>query len=109
MLMIYVASPYTVPAGKQLSNVYRSIDAAEELMKAGYCPVVPLYSHFHHGAYPHSWEEWLAIDIEKLIRCDAVLRLSGESKGADLEVREAKKRDIPVFESIEEIKENLNR
>jgi hypothetical protein len=35
--------------------------------------------------------------------CDAVLRIPGESKGADQDVRIALERGLPVFHSVEEI------
>lgn len=38
-----------------------------------------------------------------LERCDAVLRLSGESKGADADVARARALGLPVFTSIDEI------
>ena len=38
-----------------------------------------------------------------LTRCDAVLRLEGESKGADQDVRIAKERGLKVFYSLEDI------
>jgi hypothetical protein len=36
-------------------------------------------------------------------RCDAVLRLTGDSKGADNDVRLAKERGIPVYYQVHEI------
>jgi len=38
-----------------------------------------------------------------LDRCDAVLRLPGESNGADEDVRIAKERGLPVFYSLAEV------
>jgi hypothetical protein len=41
---------------------------------------------------------------ERLLQhCDAVLRLPGASTGADQDVRIARERGLPVYESIEEI------
>ena len=41
---------------------------------------------------------------ERLLQhCDAVLRLSGESTGADNDVRVATERGIPVYTRIEDI------
>jgi hypothetical protein len=39
---------------------------------------------------------------------DAVLRLPGESTGADVEVAYAEGLNLPVFYSIDEIQENVN-
>lgn len=38
-----------------------------------------------------------------LSRCDAVLRIDGASKGADLDVATARRLGLPVFTSIDEI------
>jgi hypothetical protein len=38
-----------------------------------------------------------------LSRCDAVLRIEGASKGADLDVATARRLGLPVFESLDEI------
>ena len=38
-----------------------------------------------------------------LEKCDAVLRIPGDSKGADQDVAIAKERGIPVYYSVEEI------
>jgi hypothetical protein len=41
---------------------------------------------------------------ERLLqRCDAVLRLAGESRGADQDVAIARDRGIPVYYSLDEI------
>jgi hypothetical protein len=38
-----------------------------------------------------------------LERCDAVLRLAGESRGADKDVAIAQERGIPVYYNLDEI------
>ena len=40
-----------------------------------------------------------------LLKCDAVLRLEGESKGADQDVRIAKERGLKVYYKLEDILE----
>ena len=54
------------------------------------------------GATPNdlTHAEWLAVDFEFIRRCDAVLRLPGESTGADLETAHANELGIPVFHDI---------
>jgi hypothetical protein len=101
MIAVYIASPYTI--GNQAENVRRQIDAADKLMSRGYCPEVPLLSHFQHMVYPRSYGDWMAIDMEKLRRSDVLLRLSGESVGADIEVREAERLGKPVVRSFDEL------
>lgn len=36
-------------------------------------------------------------------RCDAILRMPGESRGADLDIEEGKKRGLSIYYSLEEI------
>ena len=102
MKMVYIASPYTI--GDMAQNVKRQIDAADELMNVGFCPIIPLLSHFQHMVHPRPYEDWMEIDKEKLRRCDVVLRLPGESKGADIEVALAHELGIPVFKSVNWVK-----
>lgn len=49
-------------------------------------------------------EPWLTMDLELVKRSDAVLRLPGDSSGADGEVEHATKLGIPVFYRIEDLK-----
>ena len=100
MKMVYIASPYTV--GDVEENVGKQLKAADVLMNYKICPVVPLYSHFQNELYPRDYEDWMEIDIEKLRRCDALLRLPGESKGADKEVKFAKEHGIDVFYNMQD-------
>ena len=103
---VYIASPYRI--GDKLDNVRRQIDAAEELLKLGFAPHVPLLNHFWNEIYPHDDETWLNLDLEILPMFDCVLRLEGESYGADKEVQRANKLGIPVFYSIKELNDTLN-
>lgn len=98
----YIASPYT--KGDIAVNVKLQLDVFAELMDAGFIPFAPLYSHFQHMAHPRPYEQWIKLDLAWVEVCDCVLRLGGESSGADGEVEYAKSLDKPVFYSIEELK-----
>lgn len=100
MIRVYIAGPYT--NGDQAVNVRKSIDMAEEVIKRGCAPIVPLYFHFQHMIYPHPYEIWTNIDIELLGAADCLIRIPGESKGADYEVLAATERYKPVFFSLSE-------
>lgn len=102
MIKVYIAAPYT--KGDTAVNVKRAIDAAAELIDAGYAPYVPQLTHFVHMAHPHDYGIWLEQDVEWLTACDCLLRLPGESNGASLEVAEAMRRNIPVFYDIKSLK-----
>lgn len=105
MKKVYIASPYT--KGDVAVNVKVQIDMADKLMDNGFIPFVPLYSHFQHMAHPRDHREWMILDLEWLKVCDYVLRLKGESKGADEEVALAISLNIPIFYSLEELKESI--
>lgn len=100
--LIYIASPYTI--GDTEANVNRQIDTYAELIKLGFAPIAPLLSHFVEIKYPQDHSTWIDIDFAMLSKCDGLLRLDGESKGADLEVGFATDHDIPVYYSISELK-----
>ena len=104
MIKVYIASPYTL--GDVAVNVKRQIDCADELMNIGFLPFAPLYSHFQHMIHPRPYEDWIQIDLEWVEVCDCVLRLEGESHGADGEMIYAKQLGKPVFKSIEKLKEH---
>ena len=92
---IYVAGPIT--KGDQALNVRMGMDAATLLMDNGYIPFVPQLSWFWHLCNPADYEQWMKLDLEWIKRCDALLRLPGESKGADVEVTHAMQLKLQVF------------
>lgn len=96
--LIYIASPYTT--GDKDHNVLRQIVAAEQISTIGAIPYIPLLSHYWDEVYPHEWEYWINICKEMVLRCDALIRLPGESRGADIEVATALLNNIPVFHSF---------
>ena|SRR5205809_440247 len=101
MKRVYVAGPYS--SGDVAANVRNAYAAATRLADAGFAPFVPHHTHFWHMLFPRPYEEWLKLDSAFLPCCDAVLRLPGESPGADAEVREAATLRIPVFDNLEEL------
>jgi hypothetical protein len=102
-MRVYIAGPYT--KGDVAVNVRNAILAADAVHALGMQPFIPHMTHFWHMLCPKPYEEWLAIDMVWLKCCNVVLRLPGESSGADKEVRAAEKLGIPVFHSIEELKD----
>ena len=105
MKRIYICSPYTL--GDAAINVKRQMDAADELITLGFAPFAPLMSHFQHMAHPRPYQDWMRLDREWLTVCHALLRLPGESKGADEEVALARELGIPVFYSVGELVEGM--
>jgi nucleoside 2-deoxyribosyltransferase len=94
--LVYLAGPYTRP--DPIENTRATILAADDLIAdAIVTPFVPHLTALWHLVSPHDLEFWYAYDLAMLARCDAVLRLAGESTGADAEVAFAHDQDIPVF------------
>jgi len=104
MIKVYIASPYTL--GDHLENVNVQFDMYSELMDLGFAPFAPLYSHFINERHQKSYDAWMQVDYEWIDVCDCLLRLPGESVGADLEVSYAMKIGIPVYYSLEELTMN---
>lgn len=98
-IRVYVAGPITL--GDQLTNIVEGIRAGEQLLKLGFVPFVPhAMSALWHMHHPKTHAEWLAYDFAWLQTCDALLRLPGESRGADAEVNYAVEHGIPCFYSV---------
>jgi hypothetical protein len=96
---VYIAGPYT--KGDVAVNVRNAIEAANRLADIGYAPFVPHLTHFWHLTFPRPYEFWCELDNAFLPHCDILLRLPGESAGADREVALAHKLRIPVVCGIE--------
>lgn len=102
---VYIAGPYT--KGDVAVNVRCAYEAADRLADLGFAPFVPHATHFWHMLFPRPYEFWLALDREFLPCCEAVLRLRGESSGADEEVQRARELEIPVFADIDDLVEHF--
>lgn len=98
-LKVYISGPYT--KGDVVENVRKAIDAAEIISRLGHIPFVPHLTHFWHMIHLHDYKFWLDYDIEWLMMCDCMIRLPGESKGADIEEEAAEKYGIPIYCGID--------
>ena len=97
-MRVYIAGPYT--QGDPVENVRRAIRAAERVIASGHHPYVPHLNHLWHLISPHSWEYWMTLDLAFLPACDCMIRLPGESVGADRETRAAAGL-MPIYYSVE--------
>ncbi len=103
-MIVYISSPYRdIDVNTMRNNVYHSLDVADELLKKGHIPIAPLLFHFWNVVSPKSDEEWLRLDKAYICMADCLLRLPGESKGADIECAYAEGRGMTVYHSIQEI------
>ena len=111
-LLILIAGPYRSGTGGDPALIARNLERLEEaaapIHRLGHVPMIG---------------EWVALPILRGMRdtdaaggdvmyetahrllqhCDAVLRLPGESAGADKDVEIALERGLPVYRSIDEI------
>jgi hypothetical protein len=100
--MIYVAGP--ISKGAYWINVRNGVDMGHELMKRGYVPFVPMMDFLMVFAYPETqYEALLDYDFQVISRCDALLRIPGESAGADREIAFAHENNIPVFYTVDDL------
>lgn len=80
--------------------------AAYEVFKKGHTPIIgvnaalPVIKALGEDKYD---ELMMPISLALADKCDAVLRIGGDSKGADEEVEVFKRKGLPVYYSIEEI------
>jgi hypothetical protein len=104
---VYIAGPIT--NGNVARNVRNASECFFRLLKAGFAPLCPHWSVYSGGspfyelATPQALPsgtthaDWIAADLPWVRASHAVLRLPGESRGADLEVEEAERNGVPVF------------
>lgn len=98
-IRVYIAGPIT--NGDQLRNIGVAIEAFNSLLSMGYVPFCPhAMTYTAHMVCPRAHGEWMEFDYQWLEQCHCVLRLPGESTGADLEVVHAGSNGIPVFHTI---------
>jgi len=116
-MLILIAGPYRSGTNDDPKLIQQNLDNLEAM-------AVPI---FRKGHVPMIGE-WVALPIMKLAgssaigdevwdevqypvahrlleKCDAVLRIDGASKGADMDVEIAKSRGLPVYRSLDEIPE----
>ena len=107
-LLIYVAGPYSGSSRPEIDeNVNRAIDHGIEIFNRGHFPYVPHLTDLidrraKERGNEMSWSDFMAWDAPWLKVCDALLFI-GESKGANIELEEAKQLGLTVFYSISEI------
>jgi hypothetical protein len=114
-MMILIAGPYRSGTDDRPDLLAANLRALEEaawpIFRAGHVPMIgewvalPVMRGAGSAAVgdPVS-EQVLYPTAERLLaHCDAVLRLPGDSTGADQDVRIALERGLPVYQSVEDI------
>ena len=109
--VLYVAGPYRATTERQVELNIRAAEAIGlEVWQAGAVALVPhMNTRMFGGACPD--EVWLTGDLELLRRCDGVVVTPDweRSTGARAEVEAAKRWGMPVFGSVGEAGEWIER
>ncbi|HEY4453251.1 MAG TPA: DUF4406 domain-containing protein [Pseudonocardiaceae bacterium] len=114
-LLILIAGPYRSGAGddpdKLAANLARLEAAAWPLFRAGHVPMIGEWVALPvlRGAGATGLTDPVAAQVmyptaQRLLEhCDAVLRLPGESTGADQDVAIAEQRGLPVYYALDDV------
>lgn len=103
MKYVHIAGP--IAGGDRFRNVGEAMAVAAKLISYGYIVYCPHLCCFLHMIYPLPYETWMELSLAWLAKCDAMIRLPGESPGADREEEYCRRHGIPVFYSVEEFLE----
>ncbi len=114
-MLILIAGPYRSGTGddpvKMAANLKRLEEPSYALFKAGHVPMIgewvalPVWNAAGGERIGDDLYEEIFHPVagRLLALCDAVLRLPGDSKGADNDVRIARERGIPVYYRLEDV------
>lgn len=113
-LLILIAGPYRSGTGddpeRMEANLRRLEQAAWPIFERGHVPMIgewvalPVLASVGADVFSDVASTVMYPTAERLLQhCDAVLRLPGESTGADQDVAIARERGIPVYTDIDEI------
>jgi hypothetical protein len=92
--MVYVAGPMT---GNILGCVRESLPVFLELREMGAVPFMPQWSILPGMIEDIDYEVWLEHDFDIIRHCSAIVRLSGNSPGADRECKFATELGLRLF------------
>jgi hypothetical protein len=101
-VFVYVAAPYTTP--DPVENTHKAVKVCNALREEGYIPFCPHLTMLWHTICPQPYRFWMEYDQAWLSKCDVLLRLPGESSGADEEVDVAMDLNVPVVYGVEELR-----
>lgn len=107
-LLIYVAGPYTGKDRQEIeSNVNYAIDIGIDIFNKGHFPYIPHLTDLVDKRAKEMgkemfWEDFISWDVPWLKVCDALYFIK-ESKGANIELEEAKKLGKIIFYNNDEV------
>jgi hypothetical protein len=77
--------------------------AGEAIRQKGHVPFIPLMNVVWELALDVSEEAMMEWDLHWLRKCDAIIRLPGESVGADYEIEKAKEWGLTIYDRLEDV------
>ena len=104
---VYIAGPLS--RGDRITNLAQGLQAYRTLMLHGFAPFCPHFSclmPWFMDSVTH--RDWLDADLPWVAASDAILRLPGDSVGADEEVEHARSLGLPIFYDINDLLEELS-
>jgi len=114
-MLILIAGPYRSGTNDDPVLIERNLQRLESvalpLFRLGHVPVIgewlalpllKLAGSTQPGDEPYK-EIQYPVAHRLLMKCDAVLRLEGASKGADEDVRIARERGLPIYYKLEDV------
>jgi len=111
-MIIYVAGKYNAKTdGERLKNTNKAIDTGIEIINKGHYAHIPHLTHWiekrmdYNGEEPRENSYWYDFDNKIMPKMEGFIKISqdGESKGADMEELLAKKLNLKMFKTLEEI------
>ncbi len=111
-LLILIAGPYRSGTGGDPELIAQNLARLEEvsgpIFRLGHVPMIGEWAALPilrtlDAAEAGDGDVMYETAYRLLQHCDAVLRLPGESSGADKDVEIAQERGLPVYRSLEEI------
>ena len=109
--VVYIAGPYRSSHGPWgiRQNILRAEDLARQVWQAGFTALCPHKNTALFDGMPGMEDQdWLDGGLELLRRCDAMILTEywRGSEGTWREIEYAREQGIPVFESVEELKDH---
>lgn len=98
-MRVYIAGPYT--QGDQAELVREAVLVGLAVFREGHVPFIPHLYHFAHFLCPMPYEAWMTLDLSWLAVCHCLIRLPGESQGADREVERAFDMGLTVYHGVD--------
>lgn len=108
-MWIMICGPYTsggVDAAKRGENLRALNDVAIELFRAGHVPIIGVnmaLPMIEAAGIRYFDEIMMPLSMALAERCDACLRIRGESRGADEEVARFRSLRKPIYGRVEDV------